>query len=157
MARLYGRSPRGTRCIASIPHGHWKTTTFVGALRQTGMTAPMVLDGAMDGAAFLAYVEQVLSPTLQPGDIVVMDNLPAHKPDEVRNAIEQVGAQLRYLPPYSPDLNPIEMAFAKLKAILKKAAARTVEDLWQAIAAALPRFTADECRNYLADAGYDAV
>jgi transposase len=157
MARLYGRSPRGTRCIASIPHGHWKTTTFVGALRQTGVTAPMVLDGAMDGAAFLAYVEQVLSPTLQPGDIVVMDNLPAHKPDEVRSAIEQAGAELRYLPPYSPDLNPIEMAFAKLKAILKKAAARTVEGLWQAIADALPRFTADECRNYLADAGYDPV
>lgn len=112
MARLHGRSPRGTRCIASIPHGHWKTTTFVGALRQTGMTAPMVLDGAMDGAAFLAYIEQVLGPTLQPGDIVVMDNLPAHKPDEVRNAIEQAGAELRYLPPYSPDLNPIEMAFA---------------------------------------------
>jgi transposase len=157
MARLYGRSRRGTRCIASIPHGHWKTTTFVGALRQTGMTAPMVLDGAMDGAAFLAYVEQVLGPTLLPGDIVVMDNLPAHKPGEVRNAIEQAGAELRYLPPYSPDLNPIEMAFAKLKAILKKAAARTVEDLWRAIAAALPRFTADECRIYLADAGYDAV
>jgi transposase len=157
MARLYGRSRRGMRCIASIPHGHWKTTTFVGALRQTGMTAPMVLDGAMDGAAFLAYVEQVLGPTLQPGDIVVMDNLPAHKPDKVRNAIERTGAELRYLPPYSPDLNPIEMAFAKLKAILRKAAARTVDQLWQAIATALPRFTSDECRNYLVDAGYDAV
>jgi transposase len=157
MARLYGRSRRGTRCIASIPHGRWKTTTFVGALRQTGMTAPMVLDGAMDGAAFLAYVEQMLAPTLVPGDIVVMDNLPAHKPDKVRNAIEQTGAELRYLPPYSPDLNPIEMAFAKLKALLKKAAARTLQDLWRAIAAALPCLTADECRNYLADAGYDAV
>jgi transposase len=157
MARLYGRSRRGTRCTAGIPHGHWKTTTFVGALRQTGMTAPMVLDGAMDGAAFLAYIEQVLGPTLQPGDIVVMDNLPAHKPDEVRNAIEQTGAELRYLPPYSPDLNPIEMAFAKLKATLRKAAARTVEELWQEIAAALPRFASHECRNYLADAGYDAV
>jgi transposase len=157
LSRLHGRSRRGTRCIASIPHGHWKTTTFVGALRQSGMTAPMVLDGAMDGAAFLAYLEQVLAPTLVPGDIVVMDNLPAHKPDEVRSAIEQVGAELRYLPPYSPDLNPIEMAFAKLKAILKKVAARTVDDLWRAIADALPLFTADECRNYLADAGYDAV
>ena len=121
------------------------------------MTAPMVLDGAMDGPAFLAWIERMLAPTLEPGDIVVMDNLPAHKPDEVRNAIEQVGAELRYLPPYSPDLNPIEMAFAKLKAILRKAAARTGEDLWQAIAAALPCFTADECRNYLPDAGYDAV
>jgi transposase len=157
MARLYGRSRRGTRCIASVPHGHWKTTTFVGALRQDGMTAPMVLDGAMDGAAFLAYVEQVLGPTLQPGDIVVMDNLPAHKPDKVRTAIERAGAELRYLPPYSPDLNPIEMAFAKLKALLKKAAARTLDDLWRAIGAALPRFTADECRNYLAHAGYDPV
>lgn len=157
MARLYGRSRRGTRCVAAIPHGHWKTTTFVGALRQNGMTAPMVLDGAMDGAAFLAYVEQVLAPTLVAGDMVVMDNLPAHKPDQVRNAIEQAGAKLRYLPPYSPDLNPIEMAFAKLKAILKKAAARTLEDLWRVIAEALPRFTAQECRNYLADAGYDPV
>jgi len=157
MARLYGRSWRGARCIASIPHGHWKTTTFVGALRQTGMTAPMVLDGAMDGAAFLAYVEQVLVPILRPGDIVIMDNLPGHKPQEVRHAIEQAGAELRYLPPYSPDLNPIEMAFAKLKALLKKAAARTLEDLWAAIAAALPHFTPDECGNYLADEGYDAV
>jgi transposase len=157
MARLRGRSRRGTRCIAGIPHGHWKTTTFVGALRHCGMTAPMVLDGAMDGAAFLAYVAQVLVPTLKEGDIVVMDNLPAHKPEQVRTAIESCGAELRYLPPYSPDLNPIEMAYAKLKAFLKKAAARTIEDLWQAIADALPRFTADECRNYLADAGYGAV
>jgi transposase len=157
MTRLRGRSPRGTRCIASVPHGHWKTTTFVGALRQCGMTAPMVLDGAMDGAAFLAYVEQVLAPTLRPGDIVVMDNLPAHKPERIRDTIEQAGAELRYLPPYSPDLNPIEMAFAKLKALLKKAAARTLEDLWQAVANALPMLTADECRNYLVAAGYDAV
>src|SRR4029079_2885830 len=157
MARLPGRSHRGTRCIASVPHGHWKTTTFVGALRQSGMTAPMVLDGAMDGAAFLAYIEQVLTPTLMPGDIVVMDNLPAHKPERVREAIEQAGAELRYLPPYSPDLNPIEMAFSKLKALLKKAAARTLQDLWQAIADTLPLLTAHECRNYILAAGYDAV
>jgi transposase len=157
MARLRGRSPRGTRCVASVPHGHWKTTTFVGALRRSGMTAPMVLDGAMDAVAFLAYVEQVLVPTLKPGDIVVMDNLPAHKPEPIRNAIEQAGAELRYLPPYSPDLNPIEMAFSKLKALLKKAAARTVEDLWRAIAQALPMLTPHECCNYLAAAGYDAV
>jgi transposase len=157
MARLRGRSRRGTRCVASVPHGHWKTTTFVGALRTSGMTAPMVLDGAMDAVAFLAYVEQVLVPTLQPGDIVVMDNLPAHKPEPIRNAIEQAGAKLRYLPPYSPDLNPIEMAFSKLKALLKKAAARTVEDLWRAVADALPRLTPGDCRNYLAAAGYDAV
>jgi len=157
MARLRGRSRRGTRCIASVPHGHWKTTTFVGALRQCAMTAPMVLDGPMDGAAFLAYIAQVLVPTLKEGDIVVMDNLPAHKPEQVRTAIENCGAELHYLPPYSPDLNPIEMAFSKLKAFLKKAAARTVEDLWKAIAVALPRFTVDECRNYLADAGYRAI
>lgn len=157
MARLRGRSRRGTRCIAGVPHGHWKTTTFVGALRQSGMTAPMVLDGAMDSAAFLAYVEQVLVPTLKAGDIVVMDNLPAHKPEPIRNAIEQIGAELRYLPPYSPDLNPIEMAFSKLKALLKKAAARTLEDLWRAIAEALPLLTAQDCNNYIAAAGYDAV
>ncbi len=157
MARLRGRSPRGARCLASVPHGHWKTTTFVGALRQSGMTAPMVLDGAMDATAFLAYVEQVLVPTLKPGEVVVMDNLPAHKPPRVRRAIEAAGAELRYLPPYSPDLNPIEMAFSKLKALLKKAAARTVEELWSAIAAALPSLNAAECGNYLAAAGYDAV
>ena len=157
MARLYGRSLRGRRCLATIPHGHWKTTTFVGALRSTGITAPMVLDGPMDGPAFQAYVEQVLAPTLNPGDVVVMDNLPAHKPAAVRAAIEAMGADLRYLPPYSPDLNPIEMAFSKLKALLKKAAARTINDLWQAIAEALPRLTPDDCRNYFEAAGYDAV
>lgn len=157
MARLYGRSRRGMRCIAAIPHGHWKTITFVGGLRRAGMTAPMVLDGPMDGPAFLAYVEQVLGPTLRPGDIVVMDNLPAHKPAAVRDAIEATGAELRYLPPYSPDLNPIEMAFSKLKALLKKAAARTIPDLWRAIAEALPAFAEHECTNYFADAGYDAV
>jgi transposase len=157
MARLYGRSRRGSRCVAAIPHGHWKTTTFVSGLRLAGMTAPMVLDGPMDGPAFLAYVEQVLAPTLQPGDIVVLDNLPAHKPAEVRQTIEAAGAELRYLPPYSPDLNPIEMAFSKLKALLKAAAARTVHDLWQAIAEALSCFTAHECRNYFIAAGYKAV
>lgn len=149
MARPYGRALRGNRCTAAIPHGHWKTTTFVGGLRLAGMTAPMVLDGPMDGPAFLAYIEQVLAPTLRLGDIVVMDNLPAHKPAAVREAIEATGAELRYLPPYSPDLNPIEMAFSKLKALLKKAAAPTINDLWHAIAEALPRFTADECRKLL--------
>jgi transposase len=119
MARLYGRSPRGQRCRAPIPHGHWKTTTFTGALRLGGLTAPMVLDGPMNAAAFLAYVEQVLVPTLTPGDIVVMDNLPAHKPADVRRAIEAAGALLLYLPPYSPDFNPIENAFAKFKALLR--------------------------------------
>ncbi len=121
----------------SVPHGHWKTTTFVGALRLTGMTAPMVLDQAMTGAWFLAYVEQVLAPTLEPGDVVIMDNLPAHKGAAVRRAIEATGAELRLLPPYSPDFNPIENAFAKLKALLRKAAARTVASLELAIATAI--------------------
>lgn len=155
MARRYGWAPRGQRCRAPVPHGHWKTTTFVGALRLKGMIAPMVLDGAMHGAAFLAYVEQVLVPTLAPGDIVIMDNLPAHKGAAVRKAIEQAGAELRFLPPYSPDLNPIEMAIAKLKAFLEKVAARTVDDLWEAIANGIDTFTPDECRNYFLAAGYD--
>jgi len=141
----------------SVPHGHWKTTTFVGALRLTGMTAPMVLDRAMTGAWFLAYIEQVLVPTLTPGDIVIMDNLPAHKSAAVRRAIEAVGAELRLLPPYSPDFNPIENAFAKLKALLRKAAARTVAALEQAIAEAIDTFTPTECANYFTAAGYDAA
>jgi len=155
MARLRGRAPRGERCRAPVPHGHWKTTTFTGALRLSGMTAPMVLDGAMNGAAFLAYVEQVLVPTLVPGDIVVMDNLPAHKPAAVRAAIARAGADLLYLPPYSPDFNPIENAFAKLKALLRKAAARTIDELWDAIGNALPAFSAAECANYFTATGYE--
>ncbi len=155
MARRYGRSARGSRCRAPIPHGHWKTTTFVGALRLDGMTAPMVLDGAMHGTAFLAYVEQVLAPTLKSGDIVIMDNLPAHKSTAVRDAIENAGAELRCLPPYSPDFNPIEMAFSKFKAFLKRIAARTIDSLWDAIACAVDIFTPTECRNYFAAAGYE--
>ena len=119
------------------------------------MTAPMVLDGAMHGVAFLAYVEQVLVPTLNPGDIVIMDNLSAHKSSAVRDAIEAAGAELRFLPAYSPDFNPIEMAFSKLKAFLKKTAARTVDDLWDAIAQGINTFTPTECQNYFAAAGYD--
>lgn len=157
MARLRGRSLRGTRCLGAIPHGHWKTTTFVGGLRLGGMTAPMVLDGPMDGPAFLAWIERMLAPALEPGDIVVMDNLPAHKPDAVRTAIEATGATLLYLPPYSPDLNPIEMAFSKFKALLKKAAARTIEDLWTAIAQALPQLTPSDCAGYFTAAGYAPV
>ena len=148
MARRHGRCARGERLRMSVPHGHWKTTTFVGALRLTGMTAPMVLDRAMTGAWFLAYVEQVLAPTLAPGDIVIMDNLPAHKSAAVRLKIEATGAQLRLLPPYSPDFNPIENAFAKLKALLRKAAARTVPSLERAIADAMDAFTPAECANY---------
>ena len=155
MARLRGRAPRGERCRAPVPHGHWKTTTFTGALRLSGMTAPMVLDGAMNGTAFLAYVEQVLVPTLQPGDVVVMDNLPAHKPSGVRAAIAGAGATLLYLPPYSPDFNPIENAFAKLKAPLRKAAARTIDELWDAIRDALPTFSPTECANYFTAKGYE--
>ena len=140
-----------------MPHGHWKTTTFTAGLRRSGMSAPMVLDGAMNGPAFLAYVEQVLVPTLSPGDIVVMDNLPAHKPAGVRAAIEAAGAALRYLPPYSPDFNPIEQAFAKLKALLRKAAARTIPDLWQAIKEAILQFEPQECANDLEHAGYEPM
>ena len=155
MARLRGRSLRGERCRAAIPHGHWKTTTFTGALRLSGMTAPLVLDGAMNGVLFRAYVEQVLVPTLTPGDIVVMDNLPAHKGEGVRLAIEGAGAELHYLPPYSPDFNPIEMAFSKLKAVLRGKAERTVSALWDAVGTAIPLFTPDECANYFAAAGYE--
>ena len=155
MARLRGRARRGQRCRAPIPHGHWETTTFTGALRLGGMTAPMVLNGAMNTDAFRAYIEQVLMPTLVPGDVVVMDNLPAHRSAGVRAAIEATGAQLRYLPPYSPDFNPIENAFAKLKAILRKAAARTIDDLWDVIRDALPQFTPQECANYFTAAGYE--
>jgi transposase len=155
MARLRGRSRRGERCRASVPHGHWKTTTFVGGLRLSGMTAPMVLDGPMHGAAFRAWVEQMLAPTLRSGDIVVMDNLPAHRVAGVREAIEAKGARLRYLPPYSPDFNPIEMIFSKLKAYLRKAAARTLDALWDAIADALDTLNGDDCTNCFIAAGYD--
>jgi transposase len=129
MARFRGHSLRGERCRAAVPHGHWKTTTFTAGLRFNGMDAPMLLDGPMNGTALLAYTEQVLAPELRPGDIVVMDNLPSHKISGAREAIEKVGAPLVFLPPYSPDFNPIEMAFSKLKALLRKAAARTVDDL----------------------------
>ena len=156
MARLYGRAPRGQRLRAALPHGHWKTTTFVGALRLGGLTAPMVLDGPMTGAWFLSYVEQVLAPTLASGDVVVMDNLTAHKGVAVREAIEATGARLLFLPPYSPDFNPIENAFSKLKALLRKAAARSIDELWDVIGRSLDAFTPAECANYFAAAGYDA-
>ena len=155
MARLYGRAPRGERCRAPVPDGHWKTTTFTAALRHDGVAAPMVLDGPMNGEAFLAYVEQALVPELRQGDIVIMDNLPAHKVHGV--AASRPPAQASLPAALSPDFNPIEMAFAKLKALLRVAAARTIPDLWQAIADALRRFTPQECTNYLAAAGYDAT
>jgi transposase len=155
MARLRGRAKRGERCRAAIPHGHWKTTTFTAGLRLDGLTAPMVLDGPMNGLAFQAYVEQVLVPTLKPGDVVIMDNLPAHRVSGVREAIEAAGATRLFLPPYSPDFNPIEQAFAKLKAWLRKVAARTKDALWQAIAQALDAFTHAECINYFRNSGYE--
>ena len=154
MARLRGWAPRGERCRASVPHGHWNTTTFVGGLTLTGICAPMLLDGPMDGDAFLAWCEQMLAPMLQAGDVVIMDNLPAHKVAGVRAGIEATGAMLRYLPPYSPDFNPIENAFAKLKANLRKAAARTGEALETAVANALQTFEPGECANFIAHAGY---
>ena len=155
MARLRGRAPRGQRCRAAVPHGHWKTTTFTAGLRLKGLVAPWLLDGPMDGEAFLVYLRRVLAPVLTAGDIVVMDNLPAHKVSGVREAIEAKGATLLYLPPYSPDFNPIEKAFAKLKAALRKAAARTIDELWNTIAKAIDTFTSNECQNYFAASGYE--
>lgn len=154
MARLRGRARKGERCRAAIPHGHWKTTTFTAGLRLSGLAAPMLLDGPMNGDAFIAYVEQVLAPELEPDDIVIMDNLPAHKVPGIRQAIEKAGASLLYLPPYSPDFNPIELACSKLKAILRKAAARSIDDLWQVIADALDEFSQQDCRNYFTATGY---
>jgi transposase len=154
MTRLYGRCLRGERLVAPVPWGHWKTTTFVGALRQDGLVAPCAFDGPMNGEKFRAWVEQFLVPELKPGDIVILDNLSSHKVEGVRTAIESAKARLLYLPAYSPDLNPIEQWFAKLKALLRKAAARSFDALIHAIGRALEAFTPDECANYLANSGY---
>jgi len=154
MVRHRGRSPRGKRLVASVPHGHWKTLTLVAALRIDGLTAPLVMDGAMDGASFLAYVEQILAPTLRKGDTVFMDNLRTHKIDGVRQALEAVGAKVRYLPAYSPDFNPIEMAFSKLKTALRKGAARTVTTLMRLIGKLIKTFAPEQCANYFRHAGY---
>lgn len=155
MARLRGRCRRGERLRMAVPHGHWRSTTFVAGLRLSGLDAPMLIDGAMNGEAFLAYVRRVLVPTLRPGDVVVMDNLRSHKSAAVRAAIEAAGAELRFLPPYSPDLNPIEFAFSKLKALMRKAASRTQETLWSAVAGALDAFTPAECANLFTATGYE--
>jgi len=154
MTRTRGRAPKGERCVASVPHGHWKTTTFIAGLRYNDVTAPMVLDGPMDGDAFLTYVTTFLCPTLKPGDIVIADNLPAHKVEGVKELIEAKGAMLRYLPPYSPDLNPIEKLFSKLKAMLKKAAHRTIDALWTEIGKLLNTFSPEECKKYFKSSGY---
>jgi transposase len=156
MARARGRSRRGERCRAAIPHGHWKTTTLVAALTLSGIAAPMILDGAMDGDMFTAYVTHVLLKELRPRDVVIMDNLPAHKVAAVREKIEGAGAMLLYLPPYSPDFNPIEMAFSQIKAHLKKAAARTKENLEQAIAAAIDTVSPHNATNYFTECGYQS-
>jgi transposase len=154
MARRYGRSPRGQRLVCPVPHGHWKTTTFVAALRVDGLGAPMVIDGAMTGDLFVAYVEQVLVPTLRPGDVVVMDNLVCHKRAAAVRAIEKAGCTVRYLPPYSPDYNPIELAFSKLKGLLRSAGKRTLDGLWDFLGKSLDAFTRDECRAYFRHDGY---
>ncbi len=157
MARRYGRAPRGQRLRVGVPHGHWKTTTFVAGLRASGLVAPFVLDGPINRDAFETYVARVLVNDLRSGDVVVMDNLSSHKGPRVREMIEAAGARLLYLPPYSPDFNPIENAFAKLKALLRKAAERTLEGLWTTIGQLLDAFTPNECANYIAAAGYDAT
>jgi transposase len=154
MTRTHGRAPKGERLIAKAPHGRWRTLTFLAALRCDRIAAPCVIDGPINGESFLAYVEQVLVPALKPGDIVIIDNLGSHKGKAVRRAIRAAGAKLFFLPPYSPDLNPIEQVFAKLKTLLRKAAERTVEATWQRIGALLPCFTPQECANYLTNAGY---
>ena len=154
MTRSHGRIRRGERLVAKAPHGRWRTLTFLAALRHDRIDAPCVIDGPINGQSFLAYVEQVLVPALKPGDIVIIDNLVSHKGKTVRRAIRAAGAKLFFLPPYSPDLNPIEQAFAKLKTLLRKAAERTVEATWKRIGTLLNRFTPQECANYFTNAGY---
>lgn len=157
MTRRYGRCSRGRRLVMPVPHGHWKTSTFLAALRGDGLTAPTAIDGALNGELFEAYVRQQLVPVLRPGDVVVMDNLACHKRAGVREAIEAAGATLRHLPPYSPDLNPIEQVFAKLKALLRRAGERTVDGLWHLLGQSLDEFSPKECRNYIRHCGYNAT
>lgn len=156
MTRRHGRAPRGMRLVAKVPHGRWRTLTFLAALRCDRLEAPCVIDGPINGESFLAYVEQLLVPTLKPGDVVIMDNLGSHKRHAIRRAIRAAGAKLFFLPPYSPDLNPIEQAFAKLKTLLRKAAERSIEATWRRIGILLDAFTPAECANYLRNAGYAA-
>jgi transposase len=157
MTRPYGWGPRSERLVDVSPYGHWKTTTFVAGLRESGVIAPCVLDGPMTGEVFRAYIKQMLVPSLAPGDVVVMDNLPAHKVAGIREAIAAAGASVLYLPPYSPDLNPIEQMFAKLKALLRGAAARTRDALWNTIGTLLDAFSPAERRNFIVNSGYEFV
>ena len=157
MTPLRGWCPRGKRLVAKAPHGRWRTMTFIGALRHDRMTAPVVLDGPINGQAFRGYVEQFLAPTLAPGDIVVLDNLGSHKSQGVRDAIRAVGAQALFLPPYSPDLNPIEQGISKFKAWLRRAEARTCQALTEAMVPILNQFTPQECGNYFANSGYASI
>ena len=154
MTRTHGRCLRGQRLVAKVPHGKWRTLTFLAALRHDRIDAPCVIDGPINGQSFLAWVEQFLIPTLSPGDVVIMDNLGSHKGTAVRSAIRAAGAKLLFLPPYSPDLNPIEQVFAKLKTLLRKANERTVEATWKRIGQLLDCFSPAECANYLTNAGY---
>lgn len=154
MTRTYGRSQRGTRLVQSVPYGRWETTTFLGAMRSTGFVAPLCVEGAINGTLFQAWVEQHLVKVLRPGDVVVMDNLSSHKGPRVVATIKAAGASVRYLPPYSPDLNPIELAFSKFKRLLRDGAERTNEKLWQLCGQVLDLFTESECRNYLRHCGY---
>ena len=157
MTRVRGWAPRGHKLVAKAPHGHWRTLTFLAALRSDRIDAPLVLDGPINGERFLAYVEQFLAPTLSPGDIVIMDNLGSHKGQAVRRAIRAAGAKLFFLPPYSPDLNPIELVFAKLKTLLRKAAERTIEATWRRIGRLLDKFSPQECASYLRNSGYASI
>ncbi len=157
MAPLRGWSPRGQRLIGRAPHGRWRTQTFLASLRCDRIEAPCVFDGPINGQSFQAYVEQILLPTLKPGDVVIMDNLGSHKGKAVRKAIRAVGARLLFLPPYSPDLNPIEQVFAKLKHLLRGCQERTTEDTWRRIGNLLDTFTPQECNNYLVNSGYAAT
>ncbi len=157
MARGYGRCERGRRCVGAVPHGHWQTSTLIAALRHNRIAAPFLVDGPVDGDIFRIYLEQVLGPELRQGDILILDNLSTHKVSGVRELLQERGVELRYLPPYSPDLNPIEMALAKLKAHLRQAAARSSEDLLGAVAAALQRFSALHCHNFIRHARYASI
>ena len=154
MTRTYGRSPRGARLVTHVPYGRWETTTFLGAMRATGFVAPLGIEGAINGQLFEAWVKQHLVKTLRAGDVVVMDNLSSHQSSRIAAAIERVGAEVRYLPPYSPDLNPIELAFSKVKKLLRDGAQRTTDTLWQLCGQMLDLFTESECRNYLRHCGY---